>query len=367
MNELALFAGAGGGILGGKLLGWRTVCAVEWDAYARDVLVARQNDGCLYPFPVWDDVQTFDGAPWRGSVDVVSGGFPCQDISSAGKGAGIDGERSGMWKQMARICGEIRPRFILVENSPMLVGRGLAVVLSDLAEMGYDATWGVVGAHHAGAPHKRDRIWIVATDATLDAGEQRRAECAGLQRASWSANGGDDTANAAGSQDHAKRGDCQCGRNAMGRTQQTAQCEDWAPDNILPCGCGGLLADARGEGLQRIELTGALRDERHGSEAHGSTSECGSLPGSSVRHAAGEGLPHGINGTMGQPGTLPESERSDWWATEPDVGRVAHGVAARVDRLRCIGNGQVSGVVPIAWRQLLSQMNDKLTHGGPTP
>jgi DNA (cytosine-5)-methyltransferase 1 len=181
LNELALFAGAGGGILGGKLLGWRTVCAVEWDAYARDVLVARQNDGCLDPFPIWDDVQTFDGTPWRGSVDVVSGGFPCQDISAAGKGAGIEGERSGMWKHMARIIGEVLPRFVLVENSPLLVGRGLGVVIADLAQMGYDATWGIVGAHHAAAPHKRDRIWIVANasgvhDRSGNAGTSQRQE-----------------------------------------------------------------------------------------------------------------------------------------------------------------------------------------------
>ena len=86
MNELALFAGAGGGILGGHLLGWRTICAVEWEPYPASVLCARQNDGLLPPFPIWDDVQTFDGKPWRGIVDVVSGGFPCQDISAAGAG-----------------------------------------------------------------------------------------------------------------------------------------------------------------------------------------------------------------------------------------------------------------------------------------
>jgi hypothetical protein len=86
MNELALFAGAGGGILGGHLLGWRTVCAVEWEAYPASVLCARQNDGILPAFPIWDDIQTFDGRPWRGIVDVVSGGFPCQDISAAGGG-----------------------------------------------------------------------------------------------------------------------------------------------------------------------------------------------------------------------------------------------------------------------------------------
>lgn len=162
MNELALFAGAGGGILGGRLLGWRTVCAVEYEPYPASVLVARQNDGSLEPFPVWDDVRTFDGRPWRGIVDVVSGGFPCQDISIAGKGDGLDGERSGLWREMARIIGEVRPRFAFVENSPMLTVRGLGVVLGDLSEMGFDAEWGVLGACNAGAPHERERLWIVA-------------------------------------------------------------------------------------------------------------------------------------------------------------------------------------------------------------
>jgi DNA (cytosine-5)-methyltransferase 1 len=162
MNELALFAGAGGGILGGHLLGWRTVCAVEWEPYPASVLCARQNDGLLPPFPVWDDVQTFDGKPWAGIVDVVSGGFPCQDISISGGGAGIDGNRSGMWREMARIIHEVQPRFAFVENSPMLTSRGLGTVLGDLAHMGFDARWGVLGAADVGANHQRDRIWIVA-------------------------------------------------------------------------------------------------------------------------------------------------------------------------------------------------------------
>ena len=161
MNELALFAGAGGGILGGKLLGWRTVCAVEYEPYAASVLAQRQNDGLLPPFPIWDDVRTFDGTPWRGIVDVVSGGFPCQDISIAGKGAGIQGERSGLWVEMARIIGKVRPRFVFVENSPMLTARGLGTVLGDLAELGFDARWGVLSAADVGADHERKRIWIV--------------------------------------------------------------------------------------------------------------------------------------------------------------------------------------------------------------
>jgi len=168
MNELALFAGAGGGILGGHLLGWRTVCAVEWEAYPASVLVARQNDKILPPFPIWDDVQTFDGKPWRGIVDVVSGGFPCQDISAAGKGGGIEAERSGMWREMARIIGEVRPKYAFVENSPMLTTRGLGTVLRDLAEMGYDAEWGVLSAADVGANHKRERIWLVGKNTNSD-------------------------------------------------------------------------------------------------------------------------------------------------------------------------------------------------------
>lgn len=124
LRELALFAGAGGGILGGHLLGWRTVCAVERDAYAAAVLCQRQNDGLLPPFPVWADVSTFNGYLWQGIVEVISGGFPCQDISAAGKGAGITGSRSWLWKEFARIIGEVRPQFVYVENSPILTSRG---------------------------------------------------------------------------------------------------------------------------------------------------------------------------------------------------------------------------------------------------
>lgn len=162
MNELALFAGAGGGILGGYLLGWTTVCGVERDAYAAGVLAQRQNDGLLPPFPIWSDVESFDGRLWRGLVDVISGGFPCQDISLAGKGAGITGQRSGLWKEFARIIGEVRPPYAFIENSPALIIRGLDVVLSDLAACGYDAQWLCLSAAQCGAPHIRDRIWILA-------------------------------------------------------------------------------------------------------------------------------------------------------------------------------------------------------------
>jgi DNA (cytosine-5)-methyltransferase 1 len=163
--------------LGGVLLGWRTVCAVEIDAYCREILLARQRDGILPRFPIWDDVRTFDGTKWRGYVDVISGGFPCQDISCAGKGVGIEGERSGLWSEFARIIGEVGPRYVFVENVSALLVRGMGRVLGDLAEMGYDCRWGVLGADELGFSQHRERIWILAdTNNTRREGTIRQRE-----------------------------------------------------------------------------------------------------------------------------------------------------------------------------------------------
>jgi DNA (cytosine-5)-methyltransferase 1 len=260
MNELALFAGAGGGILGGHLLGWRTVCAVEWEAYPASVLCARQNEGLLPSFPIWDDVQTFDGKPWRGIVDVISGGFPCQDISSAGKGEGINGKRSGMWKHMARIVGEIRPKFVFVENSPLLTRRGLGTVLGDLASMGFNAEWGVLSASAVGANHKRERIWICAKRSDIFSYSMH-------DRSGW-------------------------------RKQQS---ESIKKKN-------GTMANTTKFRTQRQS-----KDKRKPTEWIDSAS---------------------------------------WWEVEPNVGRVANGVAAGMDRLKAIGNGQVPLCAATAWRLL---------------
>ena len=169
MYELELFAGAGGGILAQQLLGHLTVGAVEITPYCRNVLLQRQRDLC---FPVWDDVTTFRAdnpecaayIGWLRSIRselCISGGFPCQDISSCGKGSGIAGAKSGLWHEMARIIGEIQPTFVFAENSPMLATRGLGTVLESLAAMGYDARWCVLGADDLGYPIIRKRMWIL--------------------------------------------------------------------------------------------------------------------------------------------------------------------------------------------------------------
>ena len=156
MNELELFAGAGGGILGSMLLGHRTVCAVEYDAYARSVLLARQNDGTFPTFPVWDDVRTFDGKPWRGIVDCVSGGFPCQAFSKAAAGRNNAENR---WPEMLRIIGEIQPSYAFAEN---VCESAIVMAQSDLEEIGYKTGRIRIDAKDLGADHIRGRWWLFA-------------------------------------------------------------------------------------------------------------------------------------------------------------------------------------------------------------
>lgn len=118
--------------------------------------------GALPQAPIWSDLRTFDAGAWRGAVDLVCAGFPCQDISSAGKRAGIHGKRSGLWFEVARVIRDVGPRIVFLENVDALVVRGLDVVLGTLAEMGFDAEWGVFSAAETGAPHLRERCFILA-------------------------------------------------------------------------------------------------------------------------------------------------------------------------------------------------------------
>lgn len=300
MNELALFAGAGGGILGGKIIGWTTVCAVERDAYAAAVLAQRQNDGYLQPFPIWSDVQTFDGRPWRGVVDVISGGFPCQDISTAGKGEGISGKRSGLWKEFSRIIGEIMPKYVYVENSPALTSRGLGVVLSELAKMGYDAEWGVLGADDAGALHVRKRIWIVAYSNSV---RQQQPTLPREKIGPWTSNSSEVIPNASIER-------CNKGRLSQRKGQKQS----------FPSICGEDVPHTSRRRLQRprefIKPMHSKADKNR------------------------EASKFKYDGFGRE------------WQPEPRLGRVANGVANRVDRVKAIGNGQVPRVAAMAFTYL---------------
>ncbi len=311
MNELHLFAGAGGGILGGMLLGHTCVCAIEIEPYCRKVLLQRQRDGILPKFPIWDDVRTFDGKPWRGKVDIICGGFPCQDISCAGKGAGIDGERSGLWSEFARIISEVRPRYAFVENSPMLAIRGLGRVLGDLSKIGYDARWCVMGANDVGAPHIRKRMWILA---------------------------------------HARY---KCGRHSFrqrigGTCERELEKAEWQSETVevaRPSARTEIVADA--DTLRKLQSQGIVEKFR-GRISHG---------GKKMADAEMPRQPSSLNGQA----QVQFGRSCAWWLRDPadqdgafesQLGRVADGVANRVDRLKAIGNGQVPLVAATAFRYL---------------
>jgi|SRR5215469_14078147 len=161
---MALCAGAGGLELGLRIaLGddYRCVVYVEREGYAAATLVARMADKTLDPAPVWDDIATFDGKPWRGVVDIVSAGFSCQPWSGAGKRLGIEDER-WLWPDIARVLCEVRPEWVFLENVGGLVRGGIEHVLRDLAASGFDAEWDCVSAAEVGAPHIRQRLYILA-------------------------------------------------------------------------------------------------------------------------------------------------------------------------------------------------------------
>lgn len=157
MNELALFAGAGGGLLASHLLGHSIVCAVERDEFCIEVLIQRQNDRVLSPFPIWDDIRTFNGRPWRGTVDLVSGGFPCQAFSSAARGRNIF--EKDLWGEMFRVIGEVQPKCVFAEN---VSERAILQAQKDLHGLGYNSKYTKLSAKDVGADHARQRYWLLA-------------------------------------------------------------------------------------------------------------------------------------------------------------------------------------------------------------
>lgn len=394
MRSLHLFAGAGGGLLADLILGHTPIGAVEIDPYCCDVLRARRADGWFPGLRVHEqDIRLFDPSGYAGRVDLVAGGFPCQDISAAGRGAGITGERSGLWSEFARVLRMVRPRYAFIENSPMLTLRGLGVVLSDLAALGFDAEWQIVSAAQAGAPHIRERIWILAHADGL------RLEEYELFQSNLSARSGEDVA-------HAKRD----GRDGVHERQQSGHLETDArigsPDGASRRPAedhrqsvpwegeepGAVVAHANQERwggrtweqwqTWRIELEDSrdsMANPNRLRQLQPQGRECdqrgwagdGGIP---MRNANGAGLEirqgqPGDDGTelasaIGADRRLPQSGLgvladelsphlvSGWWDTEPDVGRLATGVKNRVGQLKALCNAQVPLQCALAWRIL---------------
>jgi DNA (cytosine-5)-methyltransferase 1 len=296
MNVLDLFSGIGGFSVGLERAGMRTVAFCEIEPYCQAVLRKHWPD-----VPVFDDVRTLtaealgitqgngcgSGRPRRPDsagqgqqqsnqslqIDVICGGFPCQDISVAGKGAGLKGERSGLWSEFARLIGELRPRYVIVENVAALLGRGLGDVLGDLAALGYDAEWHCIPASAVGAPHRRDRVWIVAYPQYI--------------------------------------GQPYSGNNQFHDTSNN----DRQTDRFGSCNQD--VADAA---QQHVDRSWHPR-----------------------------------------PRWRLELANGGWWLVEPDVGRVAHGVRNRVDRLKGLGNAIVPQIAEILGKAIMSHEHERIS------
>jgi DNA (cytosine-5)-methyltransferase 1 len=311
MNELSLFSGAGGGLLGTKLLDWRTVGYVENNTYCQQILAQRIKDGFLDEAPIFGDINGFieSGAvdEYKGITDVVSGGFPCQPFSVAGKQAGEDDPRN-MWPQTIEVIRRVRPRFAFLENVPGLLSHGyIRRIFGDLAEAGFNARWTVLGADDVGAPHRRKRLWILA-DSKLYGRDhpKERSHKDGTQGQLGKGNEHRETVRNGPLQNVA---DSNSPREQQ-PTRYNKESRRWSGDS------GEDVADSDSTGLSQRRWSESVEKEY-------TRAECGS-----------------------------ERQSQSSWPTEPELGRVAHGVAHRVDRIKAIGNGQVPRVVAAAWRIL---------------
>ena len=348
-----LFAGIGGFSLGLERAGMKCKWQVEIEPYARAVLKKHWPE-----VPKHEDVRTF---PPQGdySVDLICGGFPCQDISVAGKGAGLAGARSGLWYEFARIIGDIRPRYVLVENVGALLTRGMDSVLGTLSTLGYDAEWHVIPASAVGAPHRRERVWVVAYANVPDgknvwpnsgsrderAGAQRFSERRAILPIGCGSREEPDVPHAVGQRDAVRRHGSPCEQGLAERRGDAGRSErDSGPRCAGQAGQGACdVADAEGvSGRAGLCEGGSQQDGNQSGDG------CGDVPDSDCAGREQQRRPEPV------PKKQPSAERGGWWSVEPDVGRVAHGVPSRVDRLRCLGNAVVPQVVEIIGRAILA-------------
>lgn len=333
LRHLDLFSGIGGFALG---LYWtrkvRTVGFCESDPFCRQVLGKY-----WFNVPCYPDIQelTYGQLAADGliPIDLLTAGFPCQDISTAGQGRGLTGPRSGLWFHCLRVVQEVRPRWVLVENVPALRTRGADVVLGGLEEAGYTCRAFVVGAWAVGAPHKRDRVWIVA---------HAESERSRIQQSQWK------------NLSDFSPGTCQDRRDSFLAHAERSQ---WGADN-LACGTpGAQLVPQRKESAIRARAGGtdvADADSELPRYANDGTSEV-------LWHRTSQGIPW----SNGQPQSclggladgLPDRlarHRTQWLTEPPDVPRVATGVPQRAAKLRALGNAVVPQLVQVFGEMILA-------------
>lgn len=355
LRALSLCSGVGG--LDLALRPWaRSVCYVERDAFAAAVLVARMEDSSLDPAPVWSDLRTFDARRWRGAVDLVVGGYPCQPFSAAGNRLGDQDERH-LWPDIARILDECGAPLAFFENVAGHLSLGFSDVLGDLAALGFDAEWGVLAASDVGASHKRERLWILAY---RDLAGLRKLGRGGLLDGQRAALGDDADGRDAALEDAAslRRGE-RARAEAQGRSADAGSERAW----FIP---GGLEGPSRAmgdsercghDGRPDVAFGGSLRR----TAAQGPSCAVGDadLPRLEGHDAAAESRGTFRNELAAWPPG--PSDRAGWerWIAaggpQPVVRRGADGVPDRLDRLRCLGNAVVPACARGAFRVLATR------------
>lgn len=317
---LDLFSGIGGFALGAYWAGLRFDGHYfsEVDNYAIRVYQQRFPDAIGL-----GDIRKIRGQDLPKGDWITCGGFPCQDISVAGKGAGLAGERSGLWFEYARLIGEVRPRYAIMENVGALSFRGLETVLGSLAEIGYDAEWCDIRASDIGAPHRRERLWIVAYP------NGSRLEKHGLFKSDLSIGSGE---------------------------TRTSNKPEESENDVGYSNGYGCIATKDNESIIKRGNTDTTRENELGEPKRPS-----SIWQADVAYASGEGLEgwekavQQEKGWHSDTGYDREKAGSGWrnsqWDSEPDVGRVANGVPSRVDRLKCLGNSIVPQIAELIFEQ----------------
>ena len=361
MRMLDLFSGIGGFALAAE---W--VCGDELDItgfceiekYAQKVL--QKN----FPgVPIYDDITKLNGKDFK-NIDLITGGFPCQDISIAGKGAGIkEGTRSGLWFEMWRIISEVRPRFALIENVPMLTIRGGTRVIADLAKIGYNVEWQIIGASDVGAWHKRKRIWIVAysnsivsnTDNTgnrtskCGIDRDRKEKTQNKQRKSWIEFGR-----------HSK---VVSNTNSDGQLRRQAQIDFRQSDNISPIYKKTILSDTDGKRRSRGSNNETNRcstniNRKKAEILQTNRKRQNEISDTNKKRLQGKaeieklGRKRFTKQNNRNRGSQREYTTKSWWKVEPNVGRVAHGIPSRVDRLKGLGNAIVPQVAALIMERI---------------
>jgi DNA (cytosine-5)-methyltransferase 1 len=317
LRGLDLFSGIGG--LSLALEPWvETVSYCERDRHAQGVLLSRMLDGRLDAAPIWDDITTLRGRDLP-EIDIIFGGFPCQDLSAAGRGAGLAGERSGLFFEICRLIDETRPALIFLENVPAIRTRGLHTVVEELSSRGFQCRWTCLSAEEVGAPHKRERWFLLGLGPDAQSLAEREQA---------------DEAHALTARRQARH--------------EPGDLGELIPD---PVSEQLRLEQGRGSGPDR---EGRSFPGDDGAQEPVANPESDGRRSSMCMDADSVQLGHGPHEfEVGSRSSASSARRAADWSVEPDVGRVAHGVPDRLDRLKCLGNAVVPLQAQEAFKALL--------------